>query len=430
MLALLIVGIIVGRKRGMSLELLSVVQWLAIVIVSAIACAPLGKTLADFMVISPVVTYSAAYLFTAIALAGLVALIVLGVVVVRALRWRETQAADKQLLELARLQTETAVRIEAMRDMIAGRQAELHRAVNERLDSVTHHLNQSMTTTREHTVESLQRLNERLAVIDNAQRNIADLASQMTSLQSLLANKQQRGAFGQSRMELIVQDGLPKDCYEFQLTLSNKCRPDCAVFLPDRRPLTIDAKFPLEAVTAWREAKTEDERKQAASRMRQDLTKHVDDIAAKYLIAGETQDLALMFVPSESIFAELHDGFDDIMQKAFRSRVVIVSPSLLMLAIQVVQQIQKDARMREAADEIHAEVGHLMDDLKRLHERVLKLQQHFGQANEDVRQILVSAEKIERRGARIREVEFDGEDAAADQAVIPAPLPRRLQAGE
>ncbi|TMJ42640.1 MAG: DNA recombination protein RmuC [Alphaproteobacteria bacterium] len=369
-------------------------------------------------------------LFVTIALAGLVAVIVLGVVAVRALRRRETQAADKQLLELARLQTETAVRIEAMRDMIAGRQAELHRAVNERLDSVTHHLNQSMTTTREHTVESLQRLNERLAVIDNAQRNIADLASQMTSLQSLLANKQQRGAFGQSRMELIVQDGLPKDCYEFQLTLSNKCRPDCAVFLPDRRPLTIDAKFPLEAVTAWREAKTEDERKQAASRMRQDLTKHVDDIAAKYLIAGETQDLALMFVPSESIFAELHDGFDDIMQKAFRSRVVIVSPSLLMLAIQVVQQIQKDARMREAADEIHAEVGHLMDDLKRLHERVLKLQQHFGQANEDVRQILVSAEKIERRGARIREVEFDGEDAAADQAVIPAPLPRRLQAGE
>ena len=369
-------------------------------------------------------------LFVTIALAGLVAVIVLGVVAVRALRRRETQAADKQLLELARLQTETAVRIEAMRDMIAGRQAELHRAVNERLDSVTHHLNQSMTTTREHTVESLQRLNERLAVIDNAQRNIADLASQMTSLQSLLANKQQRGAFGQSRMELIVQDGLPKDCYEFQLTLSNKCRPDCAVFLPDRRPLTIDAKFPLEAVTAWREAKTEDERKQAASRMRQDLTKHVDDIAAKYLIAGETQDLALMFVPSESIFAELHDGFDDIMQKAFRSRVVIVSPSLLMLAIQVVQQIQKDARMREAADEIHAEVGHLMDDLKRLHERVLKLQQHFGQANEDVRQILVSAEKIERRGVRIREVEFDGEDAAADQAVIPAPLPRRLQAGE
>jgi DNA recombination protein RmuC len=365
----------------------------------------------------------------AITLAGLLVVAALAAVTVRVLRRRDAQATDKQLLELARLQAETAVRIEAMRDVLAGRQAELHRAVNERLDSVTHHLNQSMTTTSQHTVESLQKLNERLAVIDNAQRNIADLASQMTSLQSVLANKQQRGAFGQARMELIVQDGLPKACYEFQFTLSNKCRPDCAVFLPDRRPLTIDAKFPLEAVTALREAKTEDERKQAAARMRQDVARHVESIAAKYLIAGETQDLALMFVPSESIFAELHDGFDDILQKAFRAKVVIVSPSLLMLAIQVIQQIQKDARMREAADQIHAEVGHLMDDLKRLHERVLKLQQHFGQANEDVRQILVSAEKIEKRGTRIREVEFEDENLGTDAVVIRAPLPRRLQTG-
>src|SRR6266702_1240636 len=360
-------------------------------------------------------------LFVTIALAGLVAVIVLGVVAVRALRRRDPQAADPQLLELARLQAETAVRIEAMRDMLAGRQAELHRAVNERLDSVTHHLNQSMTTTRQHTVESLQRLNERLAVIDNARRNITDLASQVTSLQSVLANKQQRGAFGQGRMELIVQDGLPKDCYEFQFTLSNKCRPDCAVFLPDRRPLTIDAKFPLEAVTALREAKSEDERKQAASRLRQDLARHVGDIAEKYLIPGETQDLALMFVPSESIFAELHDGFDDIVQKAFRSKVVIVSPSLLMLAIQVIQQIQKDARMRAAADQIHAEVGYLLDDIERLHERVRNLGKHFGQATEDVRQILISAEKVEKRAGRIREVEFDGTDAPAAEIATAMP---------
>ena len=118
-----------------------------------------------------------------------------------------------------------------------------------------------------------------------------------------------------------------------------------------------------------------------------------------------------MFVPSESVYAELHDGFDDIVQKAFRAKVVIVSPSLLMLAIHVVQQIQRDARMREAADKIHAEVGHLMDDIERLHDRVLNLQRHFGQANEDVRQILISAEKVEKRAARIKEVEFDGEDA-------------------
>jgi DNA recombination protein RmuC len=366
-----------------------------------------------------------------IVLAGLALLASLVVIAVRALRRHDAEAADKQLVELARLQAETAVRIEGMRDLLAGRQAELHRAVNERLDSVSHHLNQSMTTSRQHTVESLQKLNERLVVIDNAQRNITDLASQVTSLQGVLTNKQQRGAFGQGRMELIVQDALPKGCYEFQLTLSNKSRPDCAVFLPDRRPLVIDAKFPLEAITAFREAKSDEERKQAAARLRQDLGRHVGTIADKYLIPGETQDLALMFVPSESIYADLHDDFDDIVQKAFRSKVVIVSPSLLMLAIQVVQQIQRDARMREAADQIHAEVGHLMDDLKRLHERVAKLQQHFGQANEDVRQILISAEKIERRGTRIQEVEFEGEDRpAAEAVVIPAPMQRRLHAGE
>ena len=366
-----------------------------------------------------------------IVLAGLALLAALVVIAVRALRRHDAEAADKQLVELARLQAETAVRIEGMRDLLAGRQAELHRAVNERLDSVSHYLNQSMTTSRQHTVESLQKLNERLVVIDTAQRNITDLASQVTSLQGVLTNKQQRGAFGQGRMELIVQDGLPKSCYEFQFTLSNKSRPDCAVFLPDRRPLVIDAKFPLEAITAFRDAKGEDERKQAAARLRQDLGRHVGSIADKYLIPGETQDLALMFVPSESIYADLHDGFDDVVQKAFRSKVVIVSPSLLMLAIQVVQQIQRDSRMREAADQIHAEVGHLMDDLKRLHERVVKLQQHFGQANEDVRQILISAEKIERRGTRIQEVEFGGEDRpATDAVVIPAPMPLRLHRGE
>jgi DNA recombination protein RmuC len=345
-------------------------------------------------------------------------------------RRRDEQATRMQLAEFARLQTETAVRIEGMRNMLAGRQAELQRAVNERLDSVTHHLGQSMTAAREHTVESLQKLNERLAVIDHAQKNITDLASQVTSLQSVLTNKQQRGAFGQGRMEIIIQDGLPKACYEFQLTLSNKCRPDCAVFLPDKRPLVIDAKFPLEAVTALRDAKTEDERKQAAARMRQDVGRHVGDIADKYLIPGETQDLALMFVPSESIYAELHDRFDDLVQKAFRAKVVIVSPSLLMLAINVIQQIQRDARMREAADQIHAEVGHLMDDIARMHGRVLNLQRHFGQANEDVRQILISAEKVEKRATRIREVEFGTErPPAADPIIMPVPV-RRLRAGE
>src|SRR5262249_39356917 len=237
------------------------------------------------------------------------------------------------------------------------------------------------------------KLNERLAVIDHAQKNITELASQVTTLQSVLSNKQARGAFGQGRMEAIVQDGLPKGAYEFQYTLSNRTRPDCCIFMPDKRPLIIDAKFPLEGVTAYRDAKSDDDRKTAAQRLRTDVTKHFGDIAEKYLIPGETQEMALMFVPSESVYADIHDGFDDIVQKAYRSRVVMVSPSLLMLAIQVVQQIQKDARMREAADQIRDEVGRLLKDVGLLGDRVRRLQGHFNQSNEDIRQAIISVEK-------------------------------------
>lgn len=366
--------------------------------------------------------------------AGLAALATIAVLALRAMRRSEDEAAIRSIAELARVQSETAARLTErlgeMRESLSGRQAELARTVNERLDAVTHHLSQSMTATRQHTSENLAKLNERLAVIDGAQKNITELASQVTSLQSVLSNKQSRGAFGQGRMELIIEDGLPKGTYAFQFTLSNRSRPDCAIFLPDKQPLVIDAKFPLEACNALREARTEEERAKAAARLRADVGRHVSDIAGKYLIPGETQELALMFVPSEGVYAELHDGFDDVVQKAYRAKVVIVSPSLLMLAITVIQQIQKDARMREAADRIHAEVGHLMDDIKRLHERVLKLQQHFGQAGEDMRQILISAEKVEKRGSRIREVEFEDEPAPAPGNVIPAPIPRKLQAGE
>jgi DNA recombination protein RmuC len=329
-------------------------------------------------------------------------------------------AAEQRMVELS-------TRVQQMGELLAKAQSQLQHTVNERLDSVTQRIGQSMQQTTQNTVENLQKLNERLAVIDNAQKNITDLATQVTSLQSVLTNKQNRGAFGQGRMELIIQDGLPKDCYEFQYTLSNRTRPDCCIFLPDKRPLVIDAKFPLEAVTAFRDAQNDEQRKLAAAQVRQHVAKHISDIAEKYLIPGETQDLALMFVPSESVYADLHDGFDDVMQKAFRSQVVIVSPSLLMLAIHVIQQIQKDARMREAADKIHAEVGHLIDDIGRLGERVRKLQQHSNQTSEDIRQILISTEKIEKRGERIREVEFDGDEAALPPNVTPL---RRLEAGE
>jgi DNA recombination protein RmuC len=349
------------------------------------------------------------------------------------------EGEDRKLGELTRLQAETSGRLQAMGESLAGRQAELARVLSERLDSVSTRLGASLETNTKQTVDRLQNLHERLVVIDHAQKNLTELSSNVTSLRDVLANKQSRGAFGQASMEAIVQDRMPKGFYEFQYTLTNNTRPDCVIFLPDKRPMVIDAKFPLEAVTALRDARSEDERKAAAQRIRQDVAKHVTDIAGKYLIPGETQDLALMFVPSESVYAELHDGFDDVVQKAYRARVVIVSPSLLMLAIQVMQQILKDARMREAADQIRTEVGRMMEDLGRLRERVLKLQQHHTQTGDDLRQILISSEKIEKRATRIEELEFDGEDGAkggvpdgapSGSNVIAAPVQRRLEAGE
>jgi DNA recombination protein RmuC len=192
----------------------------------------------------------------------------------------------------------------------------------------------------------------------------------------------------------------------------------------------IDAKFPLESITAFREAKSEAEQRAAAQRLRQDLGKHVADISERYLLPGETQDLALMFVPSESLYAEIHENFDDLMQKAFRARVLLVSPSLLMLAIQVLQVIVKDARMREQTELIRGEVGKLIDDVGRLRERALNLQKHFGQASEDVMQVLTSADKVAKRGAKIEALEFDEEPAASKRPEIPAPLGLKLGAAE
>jgi DNA recombination protein RmuC len=342
---------------------------------------------------------------------------------------------EQRLHDMLHAQAEANGRVDAMASALAGRQADMARAVNERLDSVSHRVGQSMEATTRNTMDSLRVLHERLGIIDNAHKNLTDLTTQVTTLRDVLANKQARGAFGQARMEAIVQDGMPKGSYEFQFTLSTGKRPDCVVFLPDQRPLCIDAKFPLEAMTALHEARSDEEKKVACQRLRGDVMKHVSDIAEKYLIPGETQDTALMFVPSESVYAEIHDGFDDIVQKAYRARVVLVSPSLLMLAIQVMQQILRDARIRDAADQIRNEVMHLGDDLGRLRERVVKLQKHFGDANEDMRQILISADKIDKRASRIEEMDFSKEPPPEAPRLVKGGTPelfpvRKLQAGE
>ncbi|HTC98866.1 MAG TPA: DNA recombination protein RmuC [Bradyrhizobium sp.] len=380
----------------------------------------------------------------AFAAATLLLLLIITIVVARSGK-REAEHAsvqaaradelEQRLSEMLRAQAEASGRVDAMAQALAGRQADMARAVNERLDSVTHRVGQSMESSTRNTMDSLRVLHERLGIIDNAHKNLTDLTTQVTTLRDVLANKQARGAFGQARMEAIVQDGMPKGSFEFQYTLTTGKRPDCVVFLPDQRPLCIDAKFPLEAMTALHDARTDDERKYACQRLRNDVMKHVADIAEKYLIPGETQDTALMFVPSESVYAEIHDGFDDVIQKAYRARVVLVSPSLLMLAIQVMQQILKDARIRDAADQIRNEVMHLGDDLTRLRDRVLKLQKHFGDVNEDIRQVLISADKIEKRAGRIEELDFSKEPPPEPPRLVTPATPdlfplRKLQAGE
>ena len=244
-------------------------------------------------------------------------------------------------------------------------------------------------------------------MIDEAQKNISALSGQVVALQQVLSNKQSRGAFGQAQMEEIVRDGLPSSLYDFQFTLSNRNRPDCVIRIPGNKALlVIDSKFPLEGFDALRRAGTDEEKKAALAQVRASVGKHVTDIAEKYLIPGEVQTPAIMFVPSESLYADLHDTFADVIQKAHRTNVIVVSPNILMLAINTIQTVMKDARMREQADLIKKEVGALLNDVRLLGERVEKLQRHFGQADADIRDILVSTAKITGRAEKIEKVEL------------------------
>jgi DNA recombination protein RmuC len=334
-----------------------------------------------------------------------------------AARRREAEAAaegrrglEAQLALLAQSNAELGGRLGSMSEWLGSRQTDLARVMSERLDNVSARLGAGLESHAQTTGANLSKLNERLAVIDAAQARMVGMTEEVVSLKDILANKQTRGAFGQGRMEAIVSDGLPVGAYEFQATLSNKARPDCVIRLPgDSRVLAVDAKFPLEAFTSFNEAREDDARKAAMARVRADVGKHVKDIAERYLLPGETQDIALMFVPSESIYSDLVEHFDDVVQRAHRARVVILSPSLMMMAIQVTQAILRDQRMRDQAHAIHAEVGKLLNDVRLLAERTAKLEGHFRQAQDDVGQIATSAEKVTRRAARIDAMEFSEE---------------------
>jgi DNA recombination protein RmuC len=353
-------------------------------------------------------------------LLGLAVLALLVLVVIVAVhmsrRRREAKESDAQLAELkGRLQT--------LAEISVTRHGELARAVNERLDRMTHRVGSDLTETARKTTDSIAKLHERLAVIDSAQKNLTELSSNMVSLQEILANKQARGAFGQMRMEAIIQDGLPKGAFTFQATLSNGKRPDCLLHMPNTKAgVVIDAKFPLEGFEAFRVARGTEEKKEAARRVRIDVGRHVDAMAERYFLPGETQDTAILFVPSEAIYADLAEHFSDLVQKAHRARIVICAPNMLMLAVQTMQAILKDVKMREQAHLIQREVSRLMEDMGRLRERVLDLQRHFGQANQDIEKILTSSERIASRGHRIESLEFEGDGASAAEGGHAAPL--------
>ena len=338
------------------------------------------------------------------------------------------RATEEMLTALHQSNAELTGRVRSMGEALSGRQADLARLVTERLDTVNTRLGQSLERSAHRTGEGLARLHERLAVIDSAQSRMSDLTDEVLSLKDILSNKQARGAFGQGRMEAIVRDGLPPDAYAFQPTLSNKTRPDCTVRLPgDRASLVIDAKFPLESFSALKSAETEAARGQAAARIRGDMGKHIRDIAERYLIPGETQDMAMMFVPSESVFADLSEHFPDVVQKASRARVVIVSPTLLTLAIQLMRSVARDGRMREQAHLIQSEVRGLMDEVRRLGDRVAKLDDHFRLARKDVSDIGTLTDRIVTRGERIDTLECPPPSSAVSNAAAPTLFDRAAE---
>ena len=282
-----------------------------------------------------------------------------------------------------------------------------------RLAQVQEQMNENLHGSARRTAQSLGELQQRLQSIDKAQENITKLSGDVLSLQDILSNKQTRGAFGEIQLTDIVGKALPKDSYTLQATLSNGKRADCLIHLPNPPgPIAIDSKFPLEAYETLRRADSQDQLNRAAQQLRLSLRKHIKDISERYIIEGETADGALMFLPSEAVYAELHANFPEVVREGFNARVWIVSPTTCMATLNTMRAILKDARMREQAGAIRRELSLLYADVDRLGTRVENLDRHFGQAAKDIADIKISADKAGRRARRLDN--FDFEELAKD----------------
>lgn len=295
-------------------------------------------------------------------------------------------------------------------------QEALTRTLGERLEALEKRLGDNLAATAKQTGETFVSITERLSVIDAAQKNITALSDQVVSLQDIFSDKQARGAWGQDRMEDIISEQLPPDLYEFQARLSNNSQPDCVIRIPNvNAAIVIDAKFPLEAFNILRLDPNDTEYKQAAQQFRTDIQKHVGDIARKYLIPGEVQTPAIMFIPSESIYSEMHRTFPEMIQRARRQQVVIVSPHILWLAVNVIRTLMRDAKMREQAHQIQKEVGLLLKDVRLLGERVSDLRKHFEKTSDDIGEIEKPMSRISSRAERIEKVDL----ATPDRPSLP-----------
>ncbi|MBL4693681.1 MAG: DNA recombination protein RmuC [Magnetovibrio sp.] len=322
------------------------------------------------------------------------------------------QAANDILAQqMAKSQGELSGRLQAMSDS----QNQISHNMEQRLDSVSKRLGDGLSEHSKSTSDVIKQVHERLAVIDTAQKNLTDLSDQVVGLQNILSNKQARGAFGEIQLNDLVVDILPPSAYEFQATLSNGKRADCLLKLPNPPgSIVIDSKFPLEGYLALRNAEDDEARKVALRAFGTAVLNHVRAISEKYIVPGETAESALMFLPSEAVYAELHASLPEVIEKSYRARVWIVSPTTLMATLNTVRAVLKDAHMREQAGVIQAEVLTLLDDVGRLDKRVGSLQTHFKQAQKDIGEIQTSSGKITRRAERIEDIQLHDETPADD----------------
>ena len=342
-----------------------------------------------------------------------VALILLGAIIAlffsqfgaKALRGHLSDMSDKHVALQGRLaqMAEDSVQRETM----------FRESLDARLDKVSQRVGQSLSETQERSSQNLKQLHERLMVIDRAQKNIEALTGEVSGLQRMLSNKQSRGTFGEKQMQDMIADFLPPNSFRFQETLSNHKRVDALIDLPnDQGSLAIDSKFPLESWRRMDGADNEFDRKSAERDFIRDIKAHVKAISEKYLIPGETHDIALLFLPSEAIYLDLHTHFQQLIDDSFQKRVMIVSPTSFMATLHTIRAVMRDAQMREQAHVIQKEVGEMAKDVDRLDQRVAKLQTHFNQSTEDMRNIRISTEKITKRADKIESLDL--EDNSSD----------------